>query len=133
MAGGSFTSTIYYLDTTDVQAITTTSTEISNQIKLICEFVRGSNAEGCMVVLQAIDGLDNATVNLTRTHNSSEAVGFYNLSYSLSCYHQVYAFNIEHDGSTGNVPLPGEIDNSRASIHLVESCLPMKDVIISKH
>jgi hypothetical protein len=86
-----------------------------------------------MVVLQAIDGLDNATVNLTRTNNSSEAVGFYNLSYPLSCYHQVYVFHIEDDGSTGNVPFPREIDNSRASIHSVESCLPVKDIIISKH
>ncbi len=129
---GNFISIAYYLDTTDVQAIETTATEISNQIKLVCEFVRGSDAEGCMVVLQAIDGLDNATVNLTRTHNSSEAVGFYNLSYPLSCY-QVYAFNIEYDGSTGNVPFPREIDNSRASIHSVESCLPIKDIIMSKH
>ena len=116
------------LDTTDVQAITTTATEIRNQVKLICDFVRGSDAEGCMVVLQAINGLDNATVNLTRADNGSEAMVFYTLQYPLSCYDQVYAFDIEADGSISTIPLPRRIDDHLGQNHSVESCLQMNNV-----
>lgn len=116
------------LDTTDVQAIRTTATEINNQIELICDFVRGSDAYGCMVVLQAIDGLDNATVNITRTDNSSQAVVFYTLQYPLSCYDQVYAFDIEVDGSIGTVPLLRGIDDHLGKNRSVESCLQMNNV-----
>ena len=75
-----------------------------------------------MVELKATEGLDNTTVNLTRNYNSSEAVGFFNLPFPLSCYHQVYAFDIEADGSIGIMPLPGEIDNNLTNIHSPESC-----------
>ena len=113
---------ILHLDTTDVQAIRATATEVTNQIKINCDFIPGSEAEGCMVELKATEGLDNTTVNLTRNYNSSEAVGFFNLPFPLSCYEQVYAFDIEVDGSIGIMPLPGEIDNNLTNIHSPESC-----------
>ena len=76
-----------------------------------------------MVVFKAIEGLDNATVNLTRPHNSSKAIGLSNLPYPLPCYYQVYTLDIEVDGSIGTVPLPRELGNHLTNVHSVESCI----------
>lgn len=81
-----------------------------NASSIVCEFVTGSNAMGCMVVLTS-DG-QKATYNLTR----SESVNFSNVSVILeipqSCIDRVEAFDIEADGSVGSVAIPGEVRNT---------------------
>ncbi len=58
-----------------------------------------------MVVM--LGEFDNTTVNLTRESNgSSEAVAHHKLAYSLSCYDEAYAMDIEADGSLGSIALP---------------------------
>ena len=49
------------------------------------------------------------------------AVNVYQLPHPLSCYHQAYALDIEADGSTGTLRVPGQLN--RISIHSAGSCL----------
>ena len=58
-----------------------------------------------MVVM--LGEFNNTTVNVTRESNdSSEAVTHHKLAYSLSCYDEAYAVDIEADGSLGSIALP---------------------------
>ena len=60
-----------------------------------CDFISGSDARGCMVVL--VGEAFNRTVNLTRCATYSSAI--VNVSYQLSCFREVLGFDIESDGS----------------------------------
>ena len=51
--------------------------------------------------------LSNATVNLPRENSITDVFISYTLPYPLSCYHEVFAFDIEADGSTGTLPVSG--------------------------
>ena len=70
-----------------------------------CEFITGSDAQGCMVVL--VGELDNITVNLTR--NSKPTLGTLAVANPLSSYIKVLAFDMERDGSVGTVSVDGDI------------------------
>ena len=74
-----------------------------NAFKFQCDFIPGSNAQGCMVVLMG--EVNNVTVNLMREnlHN----VVIINLTHPLSCYHEIIGFDIESDGSVGTLAIPG--------------------------
>ena len=85
--------------TTDVQNVTATLIETMNGFVVQCDFITGSNAQGCLVVL--VGEFDNVTANLSILKQ--------NISYSLSCYHVIYAFDIESDGSVGTLAVPGVI------------------------
>ena len=85
-------------DTTDVQMVTAIMIEKENTFLVYCDFIPGSNAEGCMVLLVGV--VNNVTANIER--NSSDL-----LNYSLSCYHEIFAFDIESDGSVGKLAIPG--------------------------
>ena len=88
-------------DTTDVQAVTVTLTDVYT---IVCEFVMGSNAMGCMVVLTS-DG-QKATFNLTK----SETMNFSVISVTFdSCIDRIEAFDVEADGSVGSVAIPGRL------------------------
>ena len=70
---------------------------------VLCEFIAGSDAQGCVVVL--VSKHENITVNLTRSNGSSVKM--------LPCqglnFTHVFGFDIESDGSIGTVPVAGEI------------------------
>ena len=73
-----------------------------------CDFISGSNAQGCMVVL--VGELGNITVDINNLEqNGSKIV---NVSHPLSCYHKIFAFDIESDGSNGTLAVPGVIMTS---------------------
>ena len=93
------------LDTTDVQAVEVVAIENADEIRIQCNFIIGSDARGCKVVL--VGELSNATVNLTKKNNITVVTISYTLPHPLSCYHEVFAFDIEADGSTGTLPVPG--------------------------
>ena len=44
----------------------------------------------------------------------------------LNCYSQVYALDIENDGSVGSLQVPGLLE--LAGLNTVELCLPIKTV-----
>ena len=77
----------------------------SQAVFIQCAFISGSDATGCMVVFVGI--LTNATVNLTRKDDEMESVINHDLPFPLSCYHQVFALDVEVNGSLGTLPVPG--------------------------
>lgn len=100
-------------------------------IRIQCDFMLGSNAGGCMVMV--LGEFDNTTVNLTRENNgSSEAVTHHELAYSLSCYHQAYALDIEADGSLGSLSLPATLVRKNTTLP-IECSLTEEAPVQSEH
>ena len=93
-----------YTDTTDVQEVQ--ARQIRNDIQIQCNFITGSDAQGCMVVL--VGDAINTTVNVTRCDAHSCSVVIL-ISQPLSCYFEMFAYDIESDGSVGTLPIPGEL------------------------
>ena len=100
------TCMVSYADTTDVQAVTATQIEGVNALTIKCEFITGSNATGCMVVLT---GFEAYRVNLTKNQNSNSTTLTVTLEHPQSCYTGVEAFDIEADGSVGSLAVPGQL------------------------
>ena len=109
-----------HADTTDVQNVRvafekdigTTSTVITR-----CEFIAGSDAQGCMVVLTFGES-DSRTVNLTREKGCSrqKLVGM-----DTKVLTNVVGFDIEADGSVGTLLVQGEVVADAKNL----PCLPM--------
>ena len=95
-------------DTTDVQAVTATLNEGPgvNVSAIQCEFLTGSNAIGCMVV---ITGFVAYHINLTRNPSTKLTTSTVTLEHPPSCYTRVEAFDIESDGSVGSLAVPGQL------------------------
>ena len=79
----------------------------TSTVMIQCEFITGSDARGCLVVLMG--GLFNTTVMLTKEESDRETVIIYMLPLPLTCYHDVFALDIESDESIGTLPVPGVI------------------------
>ena len=90
-----------HVDTTDVQRVTAAAIKGMNGFEVHCEYIAGSDARGCMVVL--IGELDNFTSFLDRNDDSKFLVS----TLPLSCYHEIFAFDIENDGMNGTLAIPG--------------------------
>ena len=73
-----------------------------------CEFVAGSTASGCMVVLTGSDAY-KLNVNLTRNISTNSANTTVILEHPPFCYTGVEAFDIESDGSVGSLAVPGQL------------------------
>ena len=86
---------------------------MENSILVQCEFITGSDAQGCLVVLVGRNGLDNVTYSM-RSNRSNTSTNLIELeryvisTYPLSCYQDVYGFDIESDGSIGTQEILGE-------------------------
>ena len=100
--------TLFFLaDTTDVQRVVATlSNSTKNASTLQCEFITGSDATGCMVVLTSEYYSQKTQYNLTRNRSKIYEI---TLEYPPSCYTGVEAFDIESDGSVGTLPVPGQL------------------------
>ena len=96
-----------FADTTDVQRVVATLSNGINASTLQCEFITGSDATGCMVVLIG-EYSQKTQYNLTRNSTISEVLSV-TLEHSPSCYTGVEAFDIESDGSVGTLPVPGQL------------------------
>ena len=105
------------LDTTDVQRATVSSTDDDSLFRVQCDFMTGSDAQGCMVVLV---GDFNATLNLTRPENYSVA----SVMYMISCLNEVLAFDIERDGSIGPLAVHGKIFDNTSTLGVNVECSP---------
>ena len=93
-----------YADTTDVQIVTATLIEDVNASIIRCEFVAGSTASGCMVVLT---GFETYNINLTKDISTNSATVCVTLEHLPS---GVEAFDIESDGSVGSLAVPGQLE-----------------------
>ena len=77
-----------------------------------CVFIEGSDAQGCMIVLMGT--YDNTTAIISRRYQGSgSANATVNVAEPVSCYHEVYAFDIEHDGGVGTLAVPGRLSPVR--------------------
>ena len=106
-------------DTTDVQQVIATSDEVNNVLIVQCDFILGSNAHGCMVIL--VGELGNITVNLTRENLYTLTTLTINKMLPLSCYHKIIAFDIESDKSVGTLAVSGSLVGSITDICSSES------------
>ena len=95
-----------YADTTDVQVVKATLIEEANVFTIQCEFITGSDATGCMVVLT---GFIPYHINLTRNPTTNLTISTVTLERPPSCYTGVEAFDIESDGSVGSLTVPGQL------------------------
>ena len=95
----------FLLDTTDVQRVK--AIHFENVLMIRCDFISGSDARGCMVVLVGEALIFNRTVNLTRCATCSSAI--VNISYQLFCFRDVLGFDIESDGSIDTLAIPGKL------------------------
>ena len=79
-------------------------------IKIQCDFIPGSNAQGCMVVM--VGETSNTTKKLMRrnTHTAVTCL----TSLPSKTYKYVVAFDIESDGSIGTVDVPGYFEKAGA-------------------
>ena len=103
-------------DTTDVQMVrATVLSNLSNTFRIHCDFISGSDALGCLVIL--VGKYDNTTITLLRNSTNSEV----NVTESVSCYKGVLGFDIEGDGQIGNLAVPGRLF---PDIYSNTKCLP---------
>ena len=91
------------IDTTDVQKVSAVELDDQRTFIVECEFIPGSDAQGCLVVL--VRELDNVTVTLTR----NSQVGTIKVANSPSSFFKVLAFDVEYNGSVGTLAIPGDI------------------------
>ena len=88
-----------------MQSVWAAPHDISSAIVLQCSFITGSDARGCFVTLQG--EFDNVTINLTR--DGSCAFRAINTANALSNFTKVFGFDVESDGSVGDLAVPGVI------------------------
>ena len=77
----------------------------SQDASIQCEFIVGSKATGCMVVLTREQGQEE--YRLTRNTITNSAIRRVTLRHVASSYVDVKAFDVEIDGSIGSVAVPG--------------------------
>ena len=106
-----------HADTSDVQMVKVTLIEGANASTIQCEFITGSNATGCMVVLTGIEAYH---VNLTRNPSTNLTTSTVTLEHPPSCYTRVEAFDIESDGLVGSLAVPGQLN----IVHSQSTCIP---------
>ena len=100
-----------------------------NASTLQCEFVTGSNAVGCMVVLT---GFVPYHVNLTRNLSTNLATTAVTIEHQPSCYTGIEAFDIESDGSVGSLAVPGQLGGRLETPCAPIQTSPSKIPIITK-
>ena len=81
-----------------------------NASTIQCEFITGSNAAGCMVLLTSENGQEEH-YNLTKIPNMNCSTLTVTLKHPLSSYNGVVAFDIESDGSIGSLAISGQLRN----------------------
>ena len=94
--------------TTDVQMVKVTLMEGSQYASIQCQFIMGSKATGCVVVLTSEqEREDYRVIRNTTTNLATLRV---NLRQVVSSYLEVEAFDIEFDDSIGSLAVPGVLN-----------------------
>ena len=74
-----------------------------------CLFIHGSDALECKVVLVSkCQNVRDVQVNLSRSDKA--ASGRHNLAHTISCYNQVFAFDIDINNTISNLSVEGKIN-----------------------
>ena len=116
---------INFIDTTDVQSVTTYHDESRDVVTVTvqCDFIPGSDALGCMVVL--IGESENTTLNLTKFSSSTCTLETIELPMNTNseCI-DVLGYDIENDGSIGTLAIPGILNGSQSMVCMQPSIVP---------
>ena len=95
--------------TSDVQAVTATVVGDST-IDIQCQFIYGSDAVGCKVVLASkCPTVQDEQVNLLKNVRSVLANHSLKLTSNISCFYRVFANDIDVNETIGNLTIEGEI------------------------
>ena len=80
-------------------------------IGIQCWFIHGSDALGCKVVLVSdYPNVNNEQAVFLRSNTS--ASGHISLTHKISCYHRVFAFDIEVNNTLSNLSIEGIINST---------------------
>ena len=119
---------LFYADTTDVQMVRAVQEKDSKAaFRVSCDFITGSNAKGCVVVL--VSAFHNTTVNVMRriktnsdNSNGTDAELVVSLDSPPLCYEKVFGYDIESDETLGQLAVPGVIIKSQFSSESSVQC-----------
>ena len=104
-----------YLVTSDVQAVNASVVDEST-IDIQCWFIHGSDALGCKVVLVSdCPNISDIHANLSRSDMS--ASGQLSLTYNISCYLRMFAFDIDVNNTVSNLTIEGMIKPMVDGVH----------------
>ena len=78
-----------------------------DSVMVRCDFIPGTDALGCMVIL--VGEVTNTTVIVDRDDTTGVGVASTDLPLPLGCYGDVMVFDLEADGSNGTLPVPGAL------------------------
>lgn len=82
-------------------------------VKVHCDFVNGSDAQGCLVVFSSnITHVMSQSTELILMESHSTVV---TLTHPISCYHQVFAFDIEATGNVSSLAIEGSFITTNQS------------------
>ena len=85
-------------------------------IDIQCWFIHGSDALGCKVVLVSdCPNISDIHANLSRSDMS--AFGQLSLTHNVSCYHRVFAYDIDIKNTIGNLTIEGLIKPMAVGVH----------------
>ena len=90
-------------------------------IDVQCHFINGSDAQGCKILITSDHpSVENSSTVLIKNSESNTIVSQeLNLSYSIDCYHRVFAFDIEMNGTIGKSAIieRAVMENSLSTSH----------------
>ena len=89
-----------------MQSVQVVEMNIMGLVTIRCNFLVGSDSGGCLVMLTG-ENINDTIIVLTREDDRQDVEITHLLPHPLSCYFQVFAFDIESDGSIGVLPVPG--------------------------
>ena len=106
---------LHPVDTSDVQSVNATVIGEST-IDIECHFIHGSDALGCNAEL--ISNCSNISVIHTNVSRSiMYASKQLTLTGNISCYHRVFAFDIEVNNTISNLSIEGMIKHIISDVH----------------
>ena len=92
-----------------MQAVTATVVREST-LNIQCNFILGSDAVGCKVVLASkCPTVQDEHLNLLRNAGSNLANHSLKLTSNISCFYRVFANDIDVNETIGNLTIEGEI------------------------
>ena len=117
----SWFSSLNYTDTTDVQMVRAVQLEDDHTLLLQCLFVNGSDAIGCLVVLQFKGDANSTSENLKWKGMDMCTMEVVNLTESTACIRGIFGYDIESNGSVGTLAVTGELFSNVSSLTVCES------------
>lgn len=116
-----------------MQVVNAVTMDNNTLITVQCEFITGSDAQGCMIVL--VSNFENITVNLTKS--SPCTVVELNVTQKIFEFTEVFGYDIESNGSVGSLPIYGILSTNNniptVACTATESELPTSKLAIQEY